>query len=269
MSSQPITSIRTSPRARRGLIAVCVIVVTLFVGGAASAVIPGPDNTIQGCYTTADGFLGLGPRKGTLRVLDTGDKCRPNETALSWNQKGPKGDTGAPGPQGSTGAPGPQGTQGPAGPAGPAGPQGATGAQGVPGPEGMPGPAGPAGPAGASEGRFAFNTNVLMNRGPGGTTVVSKFAPAGSYVANASISTVSQPFAPVGYLIKCFLRVPGRAVSRAVSTVEDIRGAEANLALTGAFTLASDAYPDVWCLSGADNAQVDAYLTLIRVGSQT
>ena len=87
-------------------------------------------STINACKTKVLGYV---------RVVTVAGKCRKNETALSWNTVGPKGD---PGPKGDAGAAGPAGPAGAAGPAGPAGPKGADGA---PGP---PGPAGPAGPKG-------------------------------------------------------------------------------------------------------------------------
>lgn len=102
------------------------------LGGTAIAAIPGGDNVIDGCYAK---------NTGLLRVVDSEasppEACRASETALSWNQQGPKGDTGEIGPQGATGE---TGEQGPRGETGPQGPQGETG------------PAGPAGPAGELSG---------------------------------------------------------------------------------------------------------------------
>ncbi len=72
------------------------------------------------------------PDHGALRLAS---ECRPNETALSWNQQG---------------VPGAQGPQGPAGPQGERGPEGPTGPSGEPGVAGPPGPQGVSGPAGAS-----------------------------------------------------------------------------------------------------------------------
>lgn len=71
----------------------------------ANAAIPAADGTISACYTPGD--------NGTFRLVDTASDCgidgRPNETYISWNQKGPAG------PQGPAGTTGPQGPQGPAG----------------------------------------------------------------------------------------------------------------------------------------------------------
>jgi hypothetical protein len=111
--------------------------------GAAVAAIPDGSGAIHGCYKD---------NSGDLRVIDwPSDKCKKQETALSWSAQGTPGPAGPAGPQGATGPPGPAGAQGPAGPAGPPGPagaQGQTGATGAQGPAGPSGPAGPAGPAG-------------------------------------------------------------------------------------------------------------------------
>src|ERR1043165_560838 len=84
-----------------GVVAVLALVAAL--SGVAAAAIPGADGTISACYT-----------KDALRVIDTdaGQKCHNGETALRWNQRGPKGDTGPTGPKGDTGAPGPKGDTG-------------------------------------------------------------------------------------------------------------------------------------------------------------
>ncbi len=64
-------------------------------GGVAVAagVIPAGDGTVQACY---------GNQNGHLRAVPSTTECRPNETPLSWNQQGPKGDTGPPGADGPT-----------------------------------------------------------------------------------------------------------------------------------------------------------------------
>ncbi len=90
-------------------------------------------STINACKTKVLGYV---------RVVSASAKCRKNESALSWNAVGPKGDTGAAGPAGPAGAVGPAGAAGPAGPTGPAGPAGAKGADGAPGPAGPQGPKG-------------------------------------------------------------------------------------------------------------------------------
>src|SRR5262245_15098972 len=77
-------------------------------------------------------------RDGDVRVVLYGASCRPNESTLSLNLRGPEG------PKGDTGPQGPAGPQGAVGPQGPEGPQGPQGPQGL---QGLQGPAGPAGNA--------------------------------------------------------------------------------------------------------------------------
>jgi hypothetical protein len=113
---------------RARIAAIAVAGGLLAAGGLAYAAIPGPDGRIHGCYVTNNPILG--PAKGTVRVVDSGEACRANETAISWSQTGPRGLPGPTGPSGSTGS---------AGPAGPSGPPGPSGAPGMPGPQGPAG----------------------------------------------------------------------------------------------------------------------------------
>ncbi|MDX6280080.1 MAG: hypothetical protein QOH03_1151 [Kribbellaceae bacterium] len=92
-------------------------------GSVAYAAIPDDEGVVHGCYNKG----GLLQDKGALRVVDKGERCRSNETAMTWSQTGPQGPLGPVGPVGPTGAKGETGTEGPAGPTGPAGPQGAQG----------------------------------------------------------------------------------------------------------------------------------------------
>ena len=85
-------------------------------GGLAYASIPDSDGTIHACLLTS---------LEQVRIIDPSQQqCRSNETPISWNQKGPKGDTG---PQGATGPQGPKGDTGAQGPKGDTGPQGPPG----------------------------------------------------------------------------------------------------------------------------------------------
>jgi hypothetical protein len=95
------------------------------MAGVGYAAIPGSNGVISSCYNT---------HGGQLRVIDAdaGQSCSASEKSLTFNQQGPKGDTGATGPKGDTGATGPKGD---------------TGATGSQGPQGPQGPAGPAGSA--------------------------------------------------------------------------------------------------------------------------
>ncbi|MEO6470310.1 MAG: hypothetical protein ABIR57_00675 [Aeromicrobium sp.] len=64
--------------------------------------------------------------KGDVRVVNEGEACKSYETPMTWNQQGPKGDTGATGAKRDTGA------------------TGAAGAKGAPGANGAPGATGAA-----------------------------------------------------------------------------------------------------------------------------
>lgn len=132
-----MTSLFKRARKSRAAIVIAATVIAVPVLGAvAYAAIPAGDGTVNACYAT--GSL-LGPPKGTVRVVDEGERCRANELALQWNQ------AGQPGPQGPQGLQGPEGAQGAPGPAGPIGPTGPVGPQG---PKGDTGPAGPSGLSG-------------------------------------------------------------------------------------------------------------------------
>jgi hypothetical protein len=79
----------------------------------ASGAIVGTDGTIHSCVNKFD---------GTVRFIDLAkplSSCNAIfEGPVDLNQKGAKGDPGAPGKDGQPGAPGPKGDPGPAGPAG-------------------------------------------------------------------------------------------------------------------------------------------------------
>ena len=75
-----------------------VLAATAFaaIGGVAAAVgvIPGQDGTISACYERGD---------GRLRVVADPSECTRKEQTLSWNQRGPQGETGPRGAQGPRG----------------------------------------------------------------------------------------------------------------------------------------------------------------------
>ncbi len=81
----------------------------LLVVGVAHASIPGADGRIKGCYDADP--AGSGGVLKDLYVVD-GDPCPAGTAEVTWNERGPTGDTGAVGP---TGAMGPTGAQGPPG----------------------------------------------------------------------------------------------------------------------------------------------------------
>jgi microcystin-dependent protein len=91
-----------------------------------------------------------------VRLIDPAvEKCKNNESTVTWNAKGPKGDQGAQGfagpigPAGAQGATGAQGPKGDAGATGAPGPVGATGAQGAQGVQGNTGATGATGAQGS------------------------------------------------------------------------------------------------------------------------
>lgn len=49
---------------------------------------------------------------GQVRIISSGGKCLPSETAISWNVAGPQGPAGPAGPEGPAGQAGPQGPSG-------------------------------------------------------------------------------------------------------------------------------------------------------------
>jgi len=71
-----------------------------------------------------------------LRIVDSADDCRNNETPLEWDKQGPKGDTGSQGTKGDKGDKGDTGSQGT---------KGDTGSQGTKGDKGDKGDTGTGG----------------------------------------------------------------------------------------------------------------------------
>jgi hypothetical protein len=67
----------------------------LLTGSIAYATIPGSNGVIHGCYKNSG---------GALRVIDPsqGGTCVSTETALQWNEQGPRGKRGKRGPAGAT-----------------------------------------------------------------------------------------------------------------------------------------------------------------------
>jgi type VI secretion system secreted protein Hcp len=141
MSAEEASHIaRAVQRVRNSKRALQVALPTAAALGAGAAIaagaIPGSDGTITGCYAGTNGAVlswddrgSVTEPPGALRVVDPSlphtietpglppapnlaAVCDPQETQITWNQKGP---------------------QGPPGPAGPAGSQGAAGESGLPG----------------------------------------------------------------------------------------------------------------------------------------
>jgi len=73
------------------------------LGQAMTAWAGGEATLIAGCYEN---------HTGALRVATDRESCRPDETAIEWNQQGPQGPIGPAGPQGEQGPVGPEGPPG-------------------------------------------------------------------------------------------------------------------------------------------------------------
>jgi hypothetical protein len=88
-------------RRARTWAAAATVGIVLGSGALALATIPAAGGTISGCFKN---------NSGDLRVIDVpAESCKNGETAIQWNQSGPRG---APGPQGTQGDPGPEGPPG-------------------------------------------------------------------------------------------------------------------------------------------------------------
>jgi hypothetical protein len=66
---------------------VALVALVVALGGVAAASIPGPDGVIQACVSQGGGFLQTPP--GTIRVIDSGASCDPDEIPLALNQPPP------------------------------------------------------------------------------------------------------------------------------------------------------------------------------------
>jgi hypothetical protein len=87
---------------RRNAVAYLALFVALGGTGFAATVLVRPDGTISGCVAKQ------GKRKGTLRVVKPGTRCKRRETPIAFNQRGAPGaagNQGAQGPPGSAGSP--------------------------------------------------------------------------------------------------------------------------------------------------------------------
>ena len=105
-------------------------------------------------------------RSGSVRLVKNGARCHHGEQRITWNQKGLRGNTGAPGPTGKTGA---------------TGPSGATGATGL---------------NGASAGLNDFNDGPVVLSTSGEQTIATMAnVPAGNYIltAKAEVSNGATP----------------------------------------------------------------------------
>jgi hypothetical protein len=101
----------------------CAVTAAVAAGGSAAALATdnSPSNVYQGCLRAGNGDL-----YHVMLNPSSPPSCNPRDTLVSWNQTGPKGDTGPQGPKGDTGAIGPPGVNGDAGATGQPGADGKT-----------------------------------------------------------------------------------------------------------------------------------------------
>jgi hypothetical protein len=173
-------------RKRAGRIAVIAgALLAVAVGAAYATTALVSTNVIQACQDAS----------GTLRVVvDNTTACKKQESAISWNVVGPKGDTGAEGPKGDTGPQGPQGDTGAQGPQGETGAQGPQGDTGAPGADGAQGPTGPSDAYSVIPSGAACCPVLTLQRQAVGVLAL----PAAKYVLNAKVSIQNLVYEPNG-----------------------------------------------------------------------
>jgi hypothetical protein len=85
------------------MVGVAALVLGGSLGGSMAAWADADGGLITGCYSN---------QTGLLRVVGDSAACRPEETAIEWNQQGVAGPQGPAGPEGPAGPTGPQGPAG-------------------------------------------------------------------------------------------------------------------------------------------------------------
>lgn len=193
MTSKFAQAARRTMRKRLTAPVLAAVVAVPVLGAVAYASIPEPSGRINACYVTNPQLLG--PARGTVRLVDTGEACRNGETPITWNQTGPQGPPGATGPAGQ------QGPAGERGPVGATGPIGATGSEG---------PTGPPGPPGA-EPLWAVVEDGFTPNGPTVRIASGSHAIAAEFVDTYSLITFDRP---VG---NCAIQVTPQSLHPAVS----------------------------------------------------
>src|SRR4051812_23167452 len=97
LSGTASSSVGRVPRSARHwwLLSGTAVVVLLHAGQAAAS-IPDANGLFHACYQKSS---------GGMRIIDTAvDSCRNTETEVTWSQKGPAGQPGAPGQAGPSDA---------------------------------------------------------------------------------------------------------------------------------------------------------------------
>src|SRR5690242_7827860 len=93
------SALRAIAALRRRSLRLAALTVVVLVATAGVAV---ATTALTNSFTDAGGaYHGcVSNASGVLRVVAPGAPCRPDETAITWNQQGPKGDVGPQGPAG-------------------------------------------------------------------------------------------------------------------------------------------------------------------------
>jgi hypothetical protein len=107
---------------------VAIAVIAFVLGSSTFALGLVVNGVVEACSHDTTGLLRLSTATRPCNTTTTNPLLR--ETAISWNQIGPAGATGATGPGGAPGATGASGASGATGASGPIGPTGARGPQG-------------------------------------------------------------------------------------------------------------------------------------------
>jgi hypothetical protein len=200
---------------------------------AASGAIPsGSDGAIHACYQKP----GLLTNPGAVRVIDkeAGQNCRSNETALQWNQAGPKGD------------------------------QGPTGAFGPPGPKGEPGAVGQTGPAGPSDGFESRRGRIGLIGDARNHEIVARSLPPGSYVFTVKADLRDSDY---DARVFCRLKLNGTVLDFGYKELERNAAAD-QLTLIGTGSLGSSGTADLDCGTSQLGVDVEsATLIAIKVGA--
>jgi hypothetical protein len=226
---------------RSGWIAATVAAGLGLGGGIAYAVIPSADGVIHACYV---------PSSGAIRVVNAdAGRCNASETALDWNQQGPKGDKGD------------------TGPAGPAGPTGATGATG---PTGATGATGPAGPAGTSHVWTRFHIDKVDTPQNNVVLVDSLSLPAGNYFLTATGLAADDDNGNGDVSMACWLAAGTETFTFTSlrSEASSAGAADVSFALMGPATLSGTSEVGLYCRDGGGSDHVQN-LRMSAIGVDT
>jgi len=156
-----------------------ITILAIAVAFVASSIITGTIVTAESETITA--CVNNKSQGKDLRIVDSPDDCRNNESVLQWNEQGPQGDPGPPGANGEDGTNGTNGEDGADGTNGTNGEDGADGTNGEDGADGTNGTNGEDGAPGLS-GYEIVSTSSTVTISTGTTTFLSVTCPSGKEV---------------------------------------------------------------------------------------